>query len=486
MQQATYTVPTLPKQLALKKHYKHITFEQPTAAFGAQLRAGDAIAWCNERMQPLCAPVCGTLTHQDEHYYHFVPAQHNETRRVFVPLTQDQWNDTKQVLERIRQAGILGMGGGCFPTAKKLALDAQALIINAVECEPGVQNDAHLLANHAQEIATAIDILRTAFAYTHLYFARKKNQSVAKVITKCNIEMLYAENAYPSGSEQNLKQKIIESHSAQIAASDIVCVNLATLFAVYRAVVDGQVSNMRLVTIHTQDAPAIVAWAYFGTSYAALLAQHKIRLQENQQLIANGLMMGQVVDNPTTHTVDAGTLALFVREDKSAQEVLDCIQCNRCSDACPAGLWPQTIYAAFKHDKLSSELSACILCGICDFVCPSHIPLVDAFRVGKTVYNNEHTKQNRAAAAKQRYENKLQRSSRAKKHIAAARLRARADLYTKKTQDATTTTPATQRSPSYQRAQLQALLAQAKKENADAQVIKRIEAQLATMTRKSH
>lgn len=333
----------------------------------------------------------------------------------------------EQLIEIIELSGVVGLGGAGFPTALKLrnAQKIDTLIINAVECEPYISCDDALIQQYAEEIYQGILLLINSLKALRCIIAieddkPKARQCLQQVIADHpQINLINLPNRYPSGSERQLIQlltgKQVPSNGIPLDIG-IVCLNVATVFAIQQAVFTQQPLLERMVTI-TGDCVREPQnrWVKIGTPIAELIAACGGYTNNAERLIMGGAMMGMALSDDAIPVVKTSNCILVSSSAalKSPEPQLPCIRCGACAEVCPAQLLPQQLYwysRAENGQKLQEyQLAACIECGCCDVVCPSHIPLVAYFRASKSkvAFNQQQTAA--AALAKQRYEARQQR-----------------------------------------------------------------------------
>lgn len=355
------------------------------------------------------------------------------------------------LVEKIQNAGIVGLGGAGFPSHLKLTHPEgiKLLIINAVECEPYITADDRLMQEHGDEIIAGIHVLQHILkpaltviavednkpeAIEALNLALQKSQKTPQ--TKIIIRSIATR--YPSGSEKQLieiisgQQTPLGKHPTELG---IVMQNVGTVFAIKEAVIDGKPLISRIVTI-TGDAfqkKGNIS-VRLGTPIQYLLDKYWHNIEPLQKLIIGGPMMGFSIshgDIPVTKTCNC-ILAPTLQEMPDSPPEMPCIRCGECAHVCPAQLLPQQLlwYSQGKdHNKLNEyNLSSCIECGACAFVCPSHIPLVEYYRVAKAEINSAKQEAKKTEIARIRFENREARLAQAKlerqaKHKEAAEKR---------------------------------------------------------------
>ena len=353
------------------------------------------------------------------------------------------------LVEKIQQAGIVGLGGAGFPSHLKLVNHnaIKLLLINAAECEPYITADDRLMQEQAFEILEGIDVLNHILQpeLTVIAIEDNKSEAIASLQealdnspNKDKISLRIIPTIYPSGSEKQLieiitgQQTPLGKHPSELG---IVMQNVGTVFAIKQAIIDAKPLTSRIVTL-TGDSlqQRGNVSVRIGTPIQYLLDRYWVDSMAVNQLIIGGPMMGFTIENtaaPVTKTCNC-ILAPTIEEMPAAPAEMPCIRCSECADACPANLLPQQLLWYSKsqdHDKLNDyNLSACIECGACAFVCPSHIPLVEYYRVSKAEINTAKHEAQKAEVARIRHENREARLEQAKldrqaKHKAAAEKR---------------------------------------------------------------
>lgn len=413
---------------------------------GDKVLKGQALTAADNAMAvPVHAPTSGTLIDIRLH-----PAAHPSAlpESVFVlePDGMDQWRprhgldllhaERTQILQRIQQAGIAGMGGAGFPSHVKAGAAAAVdyLIINAVECEPYITADDVLMQHHSTTIAQGIEILSQLLQPKAVLIGIEDDKPLAiaamqqAVAGKVNWLVRALPVKYPSGGEKQLIQcltnKEVPSGRRPIDIG-IVVQNVGTAFAIAQAVLDDIPLISRIVTVvgeslsHPQNMHALV-----GTPVHDLLDACGFRPEPMQRLIMGGPMMGFTLPDariPVVKTTNC-IIAPTHEELPAAGPELDCIRCGACTEACPVNLLPQQMlwYSKAKdHAQLQAHnLQDCIECGACAYVCPSEIPLVHYYRVAKADIRETQREALKAEQAKARFEARKERLEREKQQRA--------------------------------------------------------------------
>ncbi|MDG1474597.1 MAG: electron transport complex subunit RsxC [Porticoccaceae bacterium] len=332
--------------------------------------------------------------------------------------------DPSKLCDIISQAGIVGMGGAGFPSAVKLAIDGEksvdTLIINATECEPFITADDMLIRERAAEIVRGIDVINCALGKPKtilIGIENNKPEAIKALQEHCNgthIEVVSIPTKYPSGGEKQLiyilTGKEIPSGALPMNIG-MVCLNIATVFAIKRAVIDGQPLISRVTTITGQACDINRNYeVLIGTSVEHLLELNEFNRERCSRLIVGGPMMGFTLSttNVSVTKTSACILAVSHQEMPDSSPPQPCIRCGLCAEACPASLLPQQLYwyaKAENHERLQAHhLFDCIECGACSYVCPSKIPLVQHYRTSKGDILTARAEKAMAFKARERFE----------------------------------------------------------------------------------
>lgn len=312
--------------------------------------------------------------------------------------------DGKTIVEKIKTAGIVGMGGATFPTHVKLCPPpgkvAECVIVNAVECEPYLTADHSLMLAHPEEILVGLQLVMKAVGVNKGYIGIECNKPDAiKLMTEKSaqypeIEVVPLQMKYPQGGEKQLIDAVIGRQVPAPPALPIdtgaIVQNVGTCFAIYEAVMKNKPLIDRVITVTGKSLkqPSNLL-ARLGTPFSQLIDECGGLPEDTGKVIGGGPMMGKALlslDVPMTK----GSSGLLIMNNKEARraEAEPCIRCAKCVGACPMGLEPyflakvseQTDWEAAEQNDITS----CIECGSCQFTCPSHRPLLDYIRLGKS------------------------------------------------------------------------------------------------------
>jgi len=435
---------------------------RPIVRPGDRVRRGQTIARAEEYLAAdVHAPTSGIVTKIEEHRVAhpsglgelcvFIEPDGEDARcDEFEPILDWAQRDPVQLRERLRRAGLVGMGGAGFPTFAKLACDREHpiewLILNAMECEPYFVHDARLISEQAQKIARGAAILAYMLQARRIVVAIEDDKpGAAEAMRKaldatelpCAWEVRTLPSVYPHGSEKQLIEAIT---GKEVPAGGlplqigVVCQNVATVFAVQAAIEEGTPLIERLVTVSGEAVPEPGAWQVaIGTPIRFLLAKAGLSLLEEVEIIHGGPMMGERIGWPEAPVVKntTGILALPRALFRAAHPPEEpCIRCGRCGQVCPAGLVPNLLMEACKREDVEEAerlaLFDCIECGCCSYVCPAHIPLVHYFRFGKGLAAEVRRAREFAEASRRRSEARKARLEREKAARMARRRKTRA------------------------------------------------------------
>ncbi|NCA70918.1 MAG: electron transport complex subunit RsxC, partial [Sphingobacteriia bacterium] len=343
--------------------------------------------------------------------------------------------DPAEIRERIRWAGVVGLGGASFPTSVKLdpgpSHRITTLIINGAECEPYITCDDRLMRERAPSILAGARIMRALLNEPDILIGIEDNKPEAIAAMRRALadtdmgaftEIRVIPTRYPSGGEKQLIRILtgreVPSHSipAQIG---IVCQNVGSAAAVADAVLAGRPLISRVVTVTGRGitTPRNLE-VRIGTPIAALIETCGGYREPVRRLVCGGPMMGFEILHPEAPITKPANciLALTAAESPDPGPALACIRCGRCAEACPANLLPQQLYwhaRAKDLDRVQDyNLFDCIECGCCAQVCPSHIPLVQYYRFAKNEIWTREQEKRKSELARARHEAKQARLER--------------------------------------------------------------------------
>lgn len=361
---------------------------------------------------------------------HVVLATADDAGSAALPAL-DPWTDGPGVLrDRLRAAGLAGLGGAGFPTAEKLSVARELLILNGAECEPWIACDDALLRAHADEVVLGGRLLRRLAGAARALLAVEDSMREAAAACRAaiathgagEVELAIVPTIYPQGGERQLI-RALTGHEVPRGGLPrdlgVIVQNVATACAAWRAVVAGEPLVERIVTI---TGPGVARPGNMvvplGATVADLVAGAGGYTPAAARLLLGGPMMGVALahDDVALGKTHNCVLVLDQRTLRRSGDEMPCIRCGDCAGACPARLLPQLLLRqvrAGQWDAAASQgLPDCIECGGCDLVCPSHIPLTAHFRHGRAELRRRFDAAARADAARQRFESRQQRQER--------------------------------------------------------------------------
>lgn len=454
------TVP-LPPVLVIPLNQHMGTPAQPTVQVGERVLAGQLIGAADGTFSANThASTSGTVIAIEERAIPH-PSGINSESVVIEPDGKNEWIelipcedyrnlDRLALLDKIRAAGVAGLGGAGFPTAVKLAPKStqviDTLILNGAECEPYITADDMLMQVRANELVAGTLLLSHILHHPkNLLIGIEDNKPKAIAAVRAavagaaandpeaaKIQVVVFPTKYPSGGAKQLIQILtgreIPSghHSADIG---VICVNVGTAVAAWRAVRFGEPLVARVTTI-VGDALGTQrnVDALLGTPISYLLEQHGFDASRASRVVMGGPMMGFTLldlDAPVIKTTNC-ILAPSKQELPEPQPAQACIRCGMCAEVCPASLLPQQLFwyaQAEDFDRLESHnLFDCIECGACSYVCPSTIPLVQYYRAAKGSIRLHEIEKEKSDRSRQRFEFRQQRIAKEEAEKEAKRL----------------------------------------------------------------
>ncbi|MDW4561141.1 electron transport complex subunit RsxC [Aeromonas rivipollensis] len=394
------------------------------------------------RIVPVHASTSGTITAIEQHTVAH-PSGLDDLCVILTPDGEDAWGtrnpqpdywnlERGELLERIQQAGVAGLGGAVFPTHSKLDGRGQLteiLIVNGLECEPYITTDDRLMQEYADEIMDGIRVLKHLLKPKLTLIGVEDNKPAAidaltRHATDPDVLVKSVPTKYPSGGAKQTIELLTGRQvpkGGRAVDMGIMVLNVATVFAIKRAIIDGEPLISRIVTL-TGDAfkqPGN-AWVRLGTPVRWLLQRFELQPEADQRVIMGGPMMGFTLPHAMVPVVKATNCLLSPTRAELPPPGPEqaCIRCSACADACPANLLPQELYwysRVKEYDKAEKlNLFDCIECGACAWVCPSEIPLVQYYKIAKDDIREVRAEAEKAERAKQRFEAKQARFERDK------------------------------------------------------------------------
>ena len=423
----THEVPTvvaeLPKQ-AIFPLSQHIGAPaKPVVQKGDKVKVGTLIAEAGGFVSaPIFSSVSGTVFKVDT----AIDATGYRKPAIIINVEGDEWEETidrsnklelvadhheltpEEIVDRIKNAGVVGMGGACFPTFIKLTppptAKSECVIINAVECEPYITADYRLMMERPDEILVGLELLMIAAKVSKGYIGIETNKPAAiELLTKkCaekfsdrhyQVEVVPLKQRYPQGGEKQLVDAVIQRQVPAPPAIPVnvgaIVQNVGTAFAVYEAVMKNKPLFERYTTVTGKKlANPGNFQVRMGTPMKDLIDFCGGMPEGDNKLLAGGPMMGKALTSDEV-PICKGTNSVTIISDEEARRKAPqpCIRCAKCVGVCPMGLEP---YLLAKLSEVknweraeSEDITSCIECGSCHYTCPAHRPLLDNIRQGK-------------------------------------------------------------------------------------------------------
>lgn len=386
---------------------------------GDKVKVGQMIAEAGGFVSaPIFSSVSGTVAKVDS----IIDASGYAKPAIYINVEGDEWmegidrtdtlvtlNDRpeltdKEIIDKIKNAGVVGMGGACFPCHVKLmpppGSKPEWVIINAVECEPYLTADHRLMLEHADEILVGVTLLMKAVNVEKGYIAIENNKpdAIALMTEKAKaypqIEVVPLKVKYPQGGEKQLIDAVVGRQVPAPPALPVsvgaIIQNVGTAFAVYQAVMKNKPLFERIVTVTGKSLKQPSNFlTRMGTPMSQLIDTCGGLPEDTGKVIGGGPMMGKALLNTEVPICKGSSGVLIMNEQEATRAEADpCIRCGKCVGACPMGLEPYLLSACTDQqmwNRLEKEdITSCIECGSCQFTCPSHRPLLDYIRLGKS------------------------------------------------------------------------------------------------------
>ena len=311
-----------------------------------------------------------------------------------------------EIVKKINESGIVGMGGATFPSHVKLMLPrgkkAEYLIVNGAECEPYLTSDHILMMEKAELILTGATIMMKALDVDKAIIGIENNKldAIAHMTSQAEhypgIEVQGLKVKYPQGGEKQLIQALINrevpSGGLPIDVGAVVF-NVGTLLSTYQAIQKNKPLFERVVTVTGKNLVNPGNYMVRIGTPVSLLIEACGGLPENTgKIISGGPMMGKAL-NSLEVPIIKGTSGIIVMPDteSSRKPIQNCIRCSKCISVCPMGLEPYLLMPLGERElfeRMEDERAMdCIECGSCSYICPSNRPLLDYIRLGKVVIN---------------------------------------------------------------------------------------------------
>ena len=393
---------------------------KPVVNRGDKVKVGTLIAEANGFVSaPIYSSVSGTVLKVDT----AIDATGYRKPAIYINVEGDEWEESidrsetletldkhpeltpEEIVNRIKVAGVTGMGSAGFPTFIKLCppptAKAECVILNGVECEPYITSDYRLMMEHADEILVGLDLLMKGAKVERGYIGIEDNKPEAiklfeqKTANDPRIEIVALAKKYPQGGEKQLVDAVI---NRQVPAPPAIPVNVGaivqnvgTAYAVYQAVMKNKPLFERYTTVTGKQLKNPGNFLVrMGTPMRELIDLCGGMPEGDNKVLAGGPMMGKsVVSTDVTVCKVTNSITILTDADAHRKAAQPCIRCGKCVSACPMGLEPYLLatLSSFKEwERLEAEqVTSCISCGSCQFTCPSHRPILDNILQGKGV-----------------------------------------------------------------------------------------------------
>lgn len=394
----------------------------PVVKRGDKVKVGTLLGEAGKGLSvPVFSSVSGTVSKVDA----IVDSSGTRRAAVFVDVEGDEWEETidrsdklvtmkdlpamkaEEVVAKIKAAGIVGMGGATFPTGIKLmpppGTKAEAVIVNAVECEPYLTADHRLMLEKPEQILVGIQLIKHAVNCSKAYIGIENNKPDAiKLLTDLlkekaaqypGIEVVPLKVKYPQGGEKQLIDAVIGRQVPAPPALPInvgaIVQNVGTVYAIYEAVTKNKPLVDRIITVTGKSVKQPSNFrARIGTPMQQLIDEAGGLPEDTGKIIGGGPMMGKALMNlEVPVTKGSSGLLIMTQQESRRAEASPCIRCAKCVGACPMGLEPYLLSMLTRHKDWETieknDVTSCIECGSCSFTCPSHRPLLDDIRVAK-------------------------------------------------------------------------------------------------------
>jgi electron transport complex protein RnfC len=416
---APIEVVPVPKQAIIPLGQNLGAPSRPIVKKGDKVKVGQLIAEASGFISTnIHSPVSGSVLKIDN----LIDSTGFKRPAVVINVEGDEWDekiDTSEnliteisltgpeIIEKVKQAGLVGMGGATFPTYVKLmpppGKKAEYLIINGVECEPYLTSDHRLMLEKGQEIIIGTKILMKALNVEKAIIGIENNKPDAinhlseLLKNEDGISVVPLKVQYPQGGEKQLIKAVVnrEVPSGKLPI-EVGCVvqNVGTAFAVYEAVQKNKPLVERVVTVTGKSVKKPTnLLARIGTPIQDLIEFAEGLPEDTGKVINGGPMMGKAITSLEAPVVKGSSGILVMKDDESSRIAESaCIRCSKCTNVCPMGLEPYLLSKAAKLGKYEMAekemIMDCIECGSCQYTCPASIPLLDYLRLGKGKVGN--------------------------------------------------------------------------------------------------
>lgn len=388
---------------------------EPVVAKGDKVKTGQLVAKSTGFISAnIHSSVSGTVTSIEmlpDIFGHLV-------KHIVIKVEGDEWEESidrtaqivreiklspKEIIERIAQHGVVGLGGAAFPTHIKLTpppnKKAEYLLVNGSECEPYLTSDYRIMLEEPEQILIGVKIMMKALGVEASFFGIEENKPEAiKIMSRLasasypEIKIVSLKKRYPQGGEKQLIDAILKRRVPSMGLpidTGVVVQNVGTALAVYEAVQKNKPLFEGIVTVTGECMSEQRNFRLrVGTNLERVMFAIGGFPKDAVKLISGGPMMGKAVSRMDAASVKStSAFLLLTQEETKRGEEGNCIRCAKCVDACPMGLEPYLLNRLSRAGRLEeleeNMVHDCIECGCCMYSCPANIPLVDTIRLSK-------------------------------------------------------------------------------------------------------
>ncbi len=390
-----------PKRVYLPLAVYRSTDVSPIVKVGDKVKIGDVVAYSEENF-PIPATVSGEVIGFEERFDAF-----GDLVKCIVIENdfKDKWNKRKKenknllklkketLIAKIRDAGIVGMGGSGFPTYIKYNTDKKinTLIVNGAECEPYTTCDYALILEEAEKLVEATDLILSLFNIDKAVIAIQEDEEklynrLKEVVLKYpKIKVKKVFDGYPAGWEKNLVREICKKEYDKLPLEvGVIVNNVGTILALYDALKYDLPPIERYITITGDQIrkPQNIL-ARIGSPVDEIIKDVcKYKKTKEIIFIANGPLSGKALPSDKLIVTKNLTGVVVLSNEKLDEPSLECIRCGRCVEACPAHISPILIKDAYERKDIEAlkrlGYEKCVECGLCSFVCPSKVEVTKA------------------------------------------------------------------------------------------------------------
>lgn len=387
---------------------------EPCVAVGDKVKVGTLIA---NPTGFVSAPVHSSVSGTVKQITTVKDLAGKPSKAVVIEVEGDEWEDSidrspeivseiklsgKEIVERIKACGVVGLGGATFPTNVKLSPPPTAkptcVIINGAECEPYLTSDYRVMLEFGEQVLIGGEILMKALGVNKCYVGIEENKPEAIAHLKKlaashpNIEIVKLKKKYPQGGEKQLIDAVIKKRvpsGGLPVDTGAVVQNVGTAFAVYEAVQKNKPLFEGVMTVTGDCSKEQRNFFHRVGTPLSFIAEYCGGIPEDAaKIISGGPMMGKAIVNMEAPTLKGSSSILYLTKEQTLRhEEGNCIRCSKCVSACPMGLEPYLLNKlgrAGRMDELEQHyVYDCIECGCCQFTCPAYIPLLDTIRQSK-------------------------------------------------------------------------------------------------------